>query len=117
MNSTRQTGLRAEQIAREFLAGKGLREIEHNYVCRCGEIDIIARHREHLVFVEVRYRRSDKYGGGIASVDSKKQRKLRNTALYYLQQNGLSNAPCRFDVISISGELDNPSLNWIRNAF
>jgi putative endonuclease len=117
MNSTRQTGLRAEQIASDFLAGKGLREIERNFHCRFGEIDIIARHDEHLVFVEVRYRQSNSHGGAAASIGISKQRKLRNSALHYLQRNRLSDAPCRFDVISISGELENPRLDWIRNAF
>jgi putative endonuclease len=94
-----------------------LREIERNFSCRYGEIDIVSKHEKLIVFVEVRYRHSNSYGGGAASVDANKPRKLRNTAEYYLQQKRISNAACRFDVISVSGELDDPSLDWIQNAF
>lgn len=117
MKTTRQKGFQAEQIASEFLAAQGLKEVARNFNCRYGEIDLIARDQDHLVFVEVRYRRSGSHGGGTGSIDFTKQRKLRNTALHYLQRNRLSDAPCRFDVVSVSGSLDKPVLDWIRNAF
>jgi len=73
---------------------------------------------ECLVFVEVRYRNSDRFGGGLASIDQKKQNKLRASAQHYRQRaKQLSNRPCRFDVISITGNHSDLTPEWIRDAF
>lgn len=117
MSTTQTTGSLAEQIASDHLASNGLRQIERNFSCRYGEIDLIFRDREYLVFVEVRYRSSDSHGGAAGSIGPQKQQRLRRTAEFWLQQQRRSNSPCRFDVVTISGRLDNPVLDWIRNAF
>lgn len=73
---------------------------------------------EHLVFVEVRYRKSDRFGGTLASIDSRKQRKLRASAEHYRQRHKpLSNRPCRFDVMSFSGDIGSKDPEWIKDAF
>lgn len=85
---------------------------------RGGELDLVMYDREaaSLVFVEVRYRRSAQFGGGAASIDASKRRKLVRAAQLYLNQHpALANSPCRFDVVEASGEP--PRLNWIRDAF
>lgn len=127
-NQNRKQGEYYEQIAAEYLKLHNLDIITFNYTCRQGEIDIICqqasaadkinnRDLPTLVFVEVKYRKSNRYGGAIASVSQSKQRKLRHTAQYYMQQHGLNEnyIPCRFDVIAIDGSIDN--IAWITNAF
>ena len=107
------TGNRAEKQALKFLRRNGLEFITSNYRSRHGEIDLVMRHEKTLVFVEVRYRVSEKYGGAAASVDFRKQQKLLRTGLAYLQSHD-SNALCRFDVVAINGKGE---INWIRSAF
>lgn len=113
-------GDRYERLAARFLQQRGLEILVRNYGCRCGEIDLIARHGQHLVFVEVRSRGNRRFAGAASSVDVRKQRKLIRAALYYLQQNPeLAIFPCRFDVIAFeppqSGAERAPS--WIPGAF
>ncbi|GAA4900625.1 YraN family protein [Ferrimonas pelagia] len=109
----RSRGLEAEQHACDYLQAQGLRLLERNVQCRFGEIDLIMRHGEQLVFVEVKYRQSRGFGGAAQAVTAAKQHKLRATALWYLQQQGWGERPCRFDVLAIDGS----ELNWIQNAF
>jgi len=86
-----------------------------NWRCRSGELDLIMRDKDTVVFVEVRYRRSNRFGGAAQSVDSHKQRKLARSAQQFLQQHSLLNSsPCRFDVIAMSA---GTSPQWIKNAF
>ncbi|MGX5202602.1 YraN family protein [Aliikangiella sp. IMCC44632] len=114
----RDFGSQIEVRARQFLEREGCIIIETNFNCKLGEIDLIAKHRETLVFVEVRYRNSHRYGGATLSVDKRKQSKLIKTASFYLQQKKLTNKiACRFDVIAITGELNQLEFNWIENAF
>jgi putative endonuclease len=113
-----EQGREAEQQAAEFLALQGLRPIERNYRCRCGEIDLIMQGREGLVFVEVRFRRDTRFGGAAASVDRSKQQKLLRAAQYYLQRHNAFNRPCRFDVVAVMPGRDGaPEFEWIKNAF
>ena len=115
----------AEQQACDHLQGQGLRLIERNYRSRFGEIDLIMRHADTLVFVEVRYRLSSRYGSPAESVDARKQAKIRATAEYYLQQHPQRpGESCRFDVVAITppGVSDakpatGGTLNWIPDAF
>lgn len=109
----KQRGLQAEQQARSYLEQQGLKLLEQNLQCRFGEIDLIMRHNNFLVFVEVKYRQQHRFGGAVAAVTSSKQNKLRLTAQWYLQQQGWLDRPCRFDVIAIEGD----QINWIENAF
>jgi putative endonuclease len=75
------------------------------------------RDGSYLVFVEVRHRKSQKYGGALESVDLHKQRKLRKAAEYYLIRNKKTDSPCRFDILCVDGDLTEPKYNWIKNAF
>jgi putative endonuclease len=106
-------GEQAETLAAEFLQGKGLRIVARNYRSRYGEIDLIARDGSTVVFVEVRSRSSENYGGAAASITAAKREKLLKTARHYLA--GVSPLPpCRFDAVLMSGEP--PRIEWIRNA-
>ena len=121
MKATGMLGNRAEKLALNYLRRQKLKKIECNYHCRYGEIDIIMRDNysggNSLVFVEVRYRRNDDFGGALASVDRHKQAKLRRSAQSYLQAHNLSDSPCRFDILCLAGDLKKPEFNWIKNAF
>ena len=107
-------GREAEHRAERWLARQGLQPISRNYRCRGGEIDLIMADGQSLVFVEVRYRKSDSHGGALASIDSHKQRRLMLAAQHYLQTSGWQ-GPCRFDVVGF--ETNNKEPQWIRNAF
>ncbi len=109
------SGAQAEQLAAAYLRRQGLRLIEANFRCRFGEIDLVCSDRNTLVFVEVRLRASQAYGGAAASIDARKQQKLVLAARHYLQQLGSSPA-CRFDVVLLRGLRDN-DIEWIKNAF
>lgn len=118
MPHTRQQGSDWESAAESFLNGCGLQTVQKNYHGRFGEIDLVMLDGPTLVFVEVRFRASDRYGGGAASVTPAKQRRIILAARRYLQckkQHALR--PCRFDVVSIGSESGQPVMNWIRRAF
>lgn len=107
-------GAAAESLAADFLARKGLRVTGRNYRCRFGEIDLIAQDGGTLVFVEVRSRRSDSYGGAAESITAAKRARLLRAARHYLASQPRA-APARFDAILIRGEP--PQIEWIRDAF
>lgn len=109
-------GKQAEKLACEYLLKQGLIFIEKNYYCRQGEIDLIMNDHNTLVFVEVRYRKNNHFGGAKESVTRSKQKKLRTTALHYMQKHK-QNSAARFDVIAITGEHSQCSFEWIQNAF
>lgn len=111
-----QTGKDAEQSAKRFLCQQGLTLITQNYHCRWGEIDLIMQHRNELVFIEVRLRRHQSYGGAALSVDLRKQRKIIKTAQHYLQQHK-SDKYCRFDVIAFEGSAASLVPIWYKDAF
>lgn len=103
----------AETLAADFLLGQGLRITGRNYRCRYGEIDLIAREGMTVVFVEVRSRANETYGGAAASINTAKREKLIKTARHYLA--GITPLPpCRFDAVLLTGEP--PRIEWIRNA-
>jgi len=105
-----------EKLACDYLKKNGLKLIDQNFHSRFGEIDLIMQHQDTVVFIEVRYRKNQDYGGAKASVTPVKQKKLRKTALYYMQKKGREfNA--RFDVIAMTGENNNLTIEWIKNAF
>ncbi len=104
------------------LRSQGLKLIDSNYSCRYGEIDIIMLDKKVLVFVGVRFRKNNNFGGGLESVTTSKQQKLRRTAELYLQQHTqYENA--RFDVVSMSKNNQTNknrqeyTFEWIMNAF
>jgi len=114
-------GNRGEKLALKFLKKNTLRLQEKNYHCRYGEIDLVMWDKQCLVFVEVRYRKNDQFGGALESIDQHKQQKLRRSAQNYLikLKNSKENnePPCRFDVVCIRGNLNKPEYQWIKNAF
>lgn len=114
--TSKATGHIAEQLACDFLQGKGLKLLKRNYSCRRGEIDLIMRDAKTLVFVEVRYRRSDRFGSAEESVTSQKISRIVTTAEHYIQQTAQSFDECRFDVIAVKS-LNQPDIVWLKNAF
>jgi putative endonuclease len=93
-------GQQAEQVACDFLLSKGMSLLEKNYFCSLGEIDLIMNDKKTIVFVEVRYRRTARFGSEAETVDRHKQKKLVATAADYLQQNPkAAKNPCRFDIV------------------
>tara|TARA_B110001450_G_scaffold226998_1_gene226078 strand:+ start:382 stop:780 length:399 start_codon:yes stop_codon:yes gene_type:complete len=112
-------GIKAEQIAYDFLLLKGLTPIERNFSTRRGEIDIIMLDGKQLVFVEVRYRQSTLFGGAEESVTTKKCQRLKAAASAFMQSHRLTNnTSARFDVIALTGDLSRRelySVNWLEN--
>jgi putative endonuclease len=108
-------GARAEALAAAYLEARGCAVLERNFRCRTGEIDLIARDGDTLVFVEVRLRRRVDYGGAAASIDARKQGKLLAAAAYYLARHARP-PPCRFDAVLLDA-LDPPRIEWLRDAF
>ena len=106
-------GEQAEEQAYNFLITKGFKPVFRNYRCKLGEIDLIMEDDKTLVFIEVRYRKTDKFGSALESITARKQSRIIAATQCYLAANR-TNQPVRFDVVAISG--DN-SINWIRNAF
>lgn len=139
----RRRGAAVEAAALTYLLQAGLREVAANANYRIGELDLVmldpgppdggmldmgmpdayrprgtGRDGATLVFVEVRYRRDARFGGGAASVDFNKRRKLvRAAQLFLLSHREFANAACRFDVVEADGDPDAPRLNWLRDAF
>lgn len=107
-------GAAAETLAAAFLQCQGLEITARNYRCRFGEIDLIARDGKTLVFVEVRQRKNEDFGGAAASITHGKRTRLLRTARHYLAQRR-DERPCRFDAVLLSGEP--PQVEWIQNAF
>jgi len=113
-----QHGSRAETLAQAYLLKRGLTAITHNYRCKCGEIDLIMQEADSLVFVEVRYRASQRFGTAAETIFPDKIRRLRCTAEYFMQHKPrYAELFSRFDVIGITGPLDAPQIDWIKDAF
>ena len=114
----RSTGNKGEDIACEFLTKLGYKIIERNYQFGHGEIDIIAKDGEILVFVEVKYRKSLEYGPPELAIPKSKQKQIRKIAEAYLYQNEIKDTSCRIDVIAILHfPKEEPKINHIINAF
>ena len=113
-DTTTDTGKRGEAQAAVFLEQHGLKVVARNYRCRGGELDLVCREGRTLVFVEVRERRSLRFGGAAASVDFRKRQRLTRAAQRYLALAfGPKPPPCRFDVVAF--EAGEP--HWIKAAF
>lgn len=120
MPTAKSIGIWAEQLAKNYLLEKQLKIIAENFNSRFGEIDLIALHNEQLVFIEVRYRRNQDYGGAISSIGHIKQQRLIATAQFFLQQHPTHrDREMRFDVIAIcdNAQENNSRIEWLRNAF
>lgn len=113
-----QSGEAAEHLACEHLQQQGLQLIQRQYRRKTGEIDLIMRDQQTLVFVEVRFRAKSTFGGALASINPAKQKKLWRTAMLYLQRYKQPPA-CRFDVVTITQSASGQLIfqQWIPNAF
>lgn len=123
VDSRRARGDAVEAAARAHLASHGLRPLAANANYRLGELDLVmlddgGRDGEVVVFVEVRYRGSSAFGGGAASVDAHKRRRIvRAAGMFLARHPRLALQACRFDVVEATGDPAAPDLHWIRDAF
>lgn len=117
--NTRAVGSDAERLADRFLKRQGLKPVAQNFRCRLGEIDLIMLDDDCLVFVEVRYRASNRFSRAGLTVDIHKQRKLiRTAALFLAKRPQFTDSIVRFDVIAIDADEDgNKTIEWIKDAF
>lgn len=117
LNARQRYGAESESLAARLLRQRGYVILETNYRTPLGEIDIIARDRDALVFVEVKARRSAHFGDPKWAVTPRKQRTLSMAALCYLKATSQTKAKARFDVVSIRSAVDPPQVEIVRNAF
>ena len=119
METASQTlGVIGEELAYHFLSRKGYKILLKNYECALGEIDLVAKEKGALVFVEVKTRRSEAFGSPLESVTRQKRRQIVKTAQYYLKRYGIKDVACRFDVVSILILRDQePAIEVIQDAF
>jgi putative endonuclease len=116
-NKRQQYGKESESVAVRYLKKNGYKILEQNYRNKIGEIDIIAKDKKTLAFVEVKATRTDSFGSPKWAVTPKKQRKISMVALYYLKATKQNKVKARFDVVAISSSQDNPRIELIKNAF
>lgn len=110
-------GRSGEEAAGRFLKEKGYKILKRNYKSKLGEIDIIAQDRDTLCFIEVKTRRSLKYGLPSEAVCGFKQSKISKAALVYLKENNQLDSKARFDVLSVTYSQDHPKFDLVQNAF
>lgn len=107
----------AERLARRYLEGLGWQVLESNYRVRAGEIDLVARDGDTVVFVEVRQRRSERFGHPAETLDRAKLARLRRTGNRYLAERlGDPEARCRFDAVLVVGDQRSPRLTHLRDV-
>ena len=115
LSNKRSQGSLYEQKARAYLETQGLKFIAANQTFKCGELDLVMADGDTVVFVEVRQRKSNRFGSAVESIDYRKQQKWINAAniwLFTKRNQSLDTAKCRFDVVAFEG--DNPPL-WLPN--
>ncbi len=118
MQNNRMIGNQYEKIAGKFLESQGYQILCYNFRCHMGEIDIIAKCEEELVFVEVKYRKNLSMGSPLEAVGVSKQKVISKCARYYMVTHYKYEVSSRFDVIGITGAGENKSnINHIKNAF
>ena len=106
-----------EDLACAELSRRGYELLVRRYRTRFGEIDIVARHRGAIVFVEVKARAGTSFGDGAAAVTAGKQHRIGQMAVDFLSRRRLTNQPCRFDVVAISFDRGLPRVDVYENAF
>lgn len=116
-NKRQQFGKKSETLAAWYLKKNGYKIIEQNFRTELGEIDIIAKEKKTIVFVEVKSRQSIRYGDPKWAVTLKKQRKISMVALQYLKSIRQLDARARFDVVAITSNRDEPQIEIVKNAF
>ena len=117
LNTRQKFGEQGESLAVWYLKKNGYKILEQNYRTNLGEIDIIAREKKTLVFVEVKSRRSIRYGSPKWAVTLKKQRTISMVALTYLKATKQTDVRARFDVVAITSNQDEPRIEIVKNAF
>ncbi|MDF1818911.1 MAG: YraN family protein [Immundisolibacteraceae bacterium] len=126
--SSQDRGYAAERAAERYLKTQGLTLVTRNFRGRQGEIDLIMEDGNILVFIEVRSRKSSRFGSAVETIDATKQAKLIKTAHLYLlgdskpaeksqQADGRLDRICRFDTVDFDGDIGEQNLRWIKNAF
>ena len=118
LNPRKLFGQAGESAAEEYLRRKGYRIVARNLRSPLGELDLVAEDGQVLVFVEVKARRTDAFGGAIHAVDHRKQEKLIQLAAQYLARHHIKDRLCRFDVVLLQGsDATVPKIEHIQNAF
>ena len=113
----KEIGKRGEDVAIRFLKKNGYDIIERNYVCKMGEVDIIAKEKDTLVFIEVKARTSTTFGPPQLAVNASKQRQLSKVALHFINEKHLGDIKARFDVVAILLGPRGEEIELIRDAF
>lgn len=114
----RTSGSFYEDLACDYIVKNGGRILERNFRVRQGEIDIIAMDEGYICFIEVKYRKDNRYGGPLAAVSFNKIRQICRISRFYLSSRKISeDNPIRYDVIAISNEDNATIIRWIKNAF
>jgi putative endonuclease len=115
-SSHKEVGSHYERAAAKYLIGSGLDLITQNFTCRSGEIDLIMRDKQTLVFIEVKYRKDQSHGHAAEAVTAHKIKKLIKTSQLWMLKNGLSpyNTDFRFDVVAIHQQGNH--IEWLKNA-
>lgn len=116
--TSRDLGKQAEDFAANLLITEGLHLLERNVNFRVGELDLVMQDGEYLVFVEVRRRKHDQFGGALGSITATKQKRLTKAALAYLQRHKIMDkVSCRFDLVAVSEEDGKLQAQWLKNIF
>jgi putative endonuclease len=111
-------GAQFEKNTESYLNKNGLRTICRNYRCRSGEIDLVMDDGEYIIFVEVRFRRSDNYGSPFESITASKQKRIIRAATHFLSTKArFQDRPCRFDAVGVSQGTRQVKYDWIKDAF
>jgi len=113
----KELGKKGEEVAIRFLKKSGYRILSRNYVCKLGEIDVIAKEKDTLVFVEVKTRTSTTFGPPQLAVNPTKQMQLSKVALSFLKEKQLEDAKARFDVVAILLRSKGEEIELIKDAF
>jgi putative endonuclease len=115
----REQGNKFEQLAKSYLKSQGLVAICDNFSCKVGEIDLIMADNKTLIFVEVKQRANNNFGGALAAVSLAKQRRIMKTAMIYCakQKINFEQQASRFDVVAITGSNEPFDIEWIKHAF
>jgi putative endonuclease len=113
----KELGRKGEEVALRFLKKNGYRILERNYICKMGEMDIIAKEKDTLAFIEVKTRTSTEFGPPQLAVTPSKQRQLSKVALSYLNKKQLNDVKARFDVVAILLGQKGEEIELIKDAF
>lgn len=114
--NTRQVGNKYESLAEQYLVQQGLQSHSKNYYCRYGELDLIMKEGSTWVFVEVKYRKNQHFGGAINALSTSKIAKLQRSIYQFLTSEQLHNVAVRVDFVAIEGTHP-PTIKWIKNIF